>query len=401
MLKSTYRQLRDHGILGPVVGVFAFYAAAASQSYVALWHLVQSSSAATLGAGLVGRSLVTMSTPLLLGHLEDRHPHWHRHFLVVAALALAVSTLPLGHSALALVVAPLLPALAQSTFSQSSPRPFSATPALTVVIGWLIDGGKLVAGLLVLLVVSSPLLRSGLILTLSAVAVIALWRIVESTRPSDSPPAPEPESPHRRGRGDPRYWPRSFWITYGALTGLSYLSGYSYDLGLTWVGRGHVRLLALMIVVASLGALSGTALVLRSRKFRITRVGWALLAFWISPLLLDSSLVALEIVGATLFGFFAAYSGQPLRTFFWTLAPRVERSRLWAASEFSNQLAALLGQVLLAYTYSRVSLPTLRFLAPLVGALLVIPTLLFQRVALGAERRLSLNLRVKDGPSTL
>jgi hypothetical protein len=36
-----------------------------------------------------------------------------------------------------------------------------------------------------------------------------------------------------------------------------------------------------------------------------------------------------------------------------------------------------------------------------VGALLVIPTLLFQRVALGEERRLSLNLRVKDGPSTL
>jgi hypothetical protein len=71
MLKSTYRQLRDHGILGPVVGVFAFYAAPASQSYVALWYLAQRFSAATLGAGLVARSLVTLSTPLILGHLED------------------------------------------------------------------------------------------------------------------------------------------------------------------------------------------------------------------------------------------------------------------------------------------------------------------------------------------
>ena len=38
MLRSTYHQLRDHGILGPVVGVFAFYAAAASQSGVLRWQ---------------------------------------------------------------------------------------------------------------------------------------------------------------------------------------------------------------------------------------------------------------------------------------------------------------------------------------------------------------------------
>ena len=392
MLRTTWHQIRAARLTGPVVGVFTFYAAAGSESYVALWHLVQSHSAATLGAGLVGRSLVTMTTPLILGHLEDRHPHWHRHFLVLAALALATSVIPLGHSALSLAIAPLLPALAQSVFSQSSPRPFSVAPRLPVIIGWLIDGGKLVAGLLVLLSVHSTLLRAVLILSLSVIAVVSLWGTVERSAPRVV--VDEPEAPALPlGRGDPRGWPRGLWITFGFLTGASYFSGFSYDLGLTWVGRNHVHLLALIIVVASLGALLGTSAVLRSDHFRVTRVGWALLAFWLSPLLLDSRETILEVFGALLFGFFAAYSGQPLRAMFWSCAPAPQRSRLWAMSEFSNQGSALVGQFLLALAYAHLSLGTLRLVAPLAGAALVIPTLVFQRWALGDARHSSLDLR--------
>jgi hypothetical protein len=82
---------------------------------------------------------------------------------------------------------------------KSSPRPFSKSPTLAVVIA----------------------------------------------RPSTPPPVPETETPRRPGRGEPRSRPRSYRIVYGTLTNLSCLSGYSDD-------PGHVRPLTLMIVVASL-----------------------------------------------------------------------------------------------------------------------------------------------------
>lgn len=374
MLYDLLGRLRERR-LGPTsLGILLFYAAAYGTAYEGLWRLVTTGSPVLLGAGLVGRSVASVVTPAVVGWVEDRHPHLERVVLILSALALVVAAVPAATHHAGILVATIVPLVATAAMAQSSPRALSVDPRLSVAIGWLIDGGKLVGALTIPLLVLFPHWHVVVVgaLALSAVTLLSRPRPVATHENGDERPAD----------ADPRAdWPTPTWVTLMAVLSLPSLSGFSYDLGLTWSAPSSALGLGVWVAAGAVGALLGTLALLGARdgRLRAGRVGWADLLFYLAPIALAVPSWPVRLVALVATGFGAAYFYQLMRALVWRTAPARHRGRIWAAQSIATALAGVVGQLALVAVLAHTDLATVRWVAPIAGSLLCAPAILLVR----------------------
>lgn len=373
MLRDVYDQIRHRNLTTLALGILLFYAAAYSSTYYALWHLLARHSALVLGSGLVGRSLVSIGAPSLIGTLEDRWPRLAPLVLTLASLALVVSALPLPATSAMLVLRTILPALALAGMTQSSPRPLSEDRRLALSLGWLIDVGKVLGGISLLAVAYHPLVRATLVAGLSIVSLALLIGSAQTRRVTSYAEELTTVTPALLD------WPLRAWVILLACVGLTSLSGFSYDMSLTWPSGAHIFLMAALVVVASAGAVTGTTAVLARADFPPRRLGPVKMSYYVVASLVVIPIWELRLPALFALGFLAAYYQQPYRSLVWLRAPAPLRGRLWSVGTTAENVAGLVGQALLAALYAHWGIDALAVYAPLAGVVLAVPLLLYVR----------------------